>query len=166
MQNDTGSPVSRPPNPPLDGEKSANPTPSPDIRALAQQFSETKEYFASYVSTQWERAQISLKETSAEVVLGGLTLFLFYGLMLIACAFVCYGAAVGLGEVLGRSWLGFIAVGGGFLVLSFTFLLFYLSKTKKQSLNKRVKDYEQELQKQNDEFGRNVLSQAVHPSQK
>jgi len=159
-------------NSPLSPSGSVSQTEIPDslpadLQSLSQQFSEAKTYLASYIDAQWERAQISLKEVVSEVVLGGLTLFLLYGLILIAFAFICYGVALGLGQVFGNQpWLGYVAAGAGFLLLSFAFLLFYWSKVKNKSLNKRIKDYEQELEKQRAQFGRTAIHQAASPSQK
>lgn len=142
--------------------KETDDPPSADTKEdWALSLAEAAEYLFSYLSARWEIAQLSAKEIAVKVGIALVVIFSGIGFLILAAAFLFYGAALGLGEAMGnRPWLGFIA--SGLLLASLVLFPLRLAVfgSRKRALKKRWKSYERELEKQSERYGRNAAQAA------
>ncbi|GEM_PF-4948379 len=131
-------------------------------KEVAKHFLEMLEYFSCYVDAKVGEAKLSLKNDSFKLVWALLILLWMSSAFFISFCFLFYGLASALGEGLELKYgLPYICVGGGGLLGVFLFLKFKFYQIKKESLQQAVKKYEQELAKQRQKFGHDMLQSSA-----
>src|SRR4029434_2376540 len=107
------------PAPPFsEGAPPAQESPSEIFSEAASKFAELGEYLSSYVKTQVDRAKLTARDVAWWIAVACLALLLAVGVLSTAIAFLFYGVAQGLTQLFGgRIWAGYMATGGGLLLL-------------------------------------------------
>jgi hypothetical protein len=159
MADETATP---PTDPPTEGPPDGEQTGTQILAEAARQFAEIGEYLSCYLSTQLDRAKLSVRDVVLKIFLWLLGLSLAGGALIVSLAFVFYGTALGLGKAMGdRSWLGFLVTGASvFFVSAFSFKI-YQWRIKRKILRMEVLRYETKLEEQRARFGHSALEQAT-----
>jgi hypothetical protein len=149
------------------GEESAaapSPDPSEALEALPRQFAEIGEHLGSYLGAKWAQQKGSFRNGAIVFALGALLILLLTGAFLVAIAFVLYGSALLLGQVLGgRTWAGYLISGGSLLIFGLGYLRWKIKSLRRASLEKKVLEYEHKLERQKEKYGLNALERAASP---
>lgn len=145
-------------------------TPSPEngakdvLEELPKQFAEIGEHLGAYLGAKWARSKGSLRDGLFGLALSALLVLLIAGIFLTSIVFVLYGTALGLSEWLGgKTWAGFLLSGGILLLGGTAFLTFKIKSLRRASLNKKLGEYEQKLERQKEKYGINAVERASAP---
>jgi len=133
------------------------------LDALPKLFEELWEHLGTYLGAKWAKNQVSLRNGLIVFGLSTLLIFLLSGVCLIAIAFVFYGSALALGTWLGRPWAGYLISGGVLLIFGAFYIWYQLNSLRRSSMQKRISDYEQKLERQKEKYGINALERAASP---
>lgn len=124
------------------------------LQELTQQFLKLKGLGIFYLQAHVDKSKVHLKEFFSKAAIALLLFYGITGLFFIALSFTLYGIALGLSQALDEPWLGFLLTGIISLVILSLYLKFKLSHDKKSSLERRIKTYEQEQIKLEQNFGK------------
>ncbi|HKY63157.1 MAG TPA: hypothetical protein VJR29_07040 [bacterium] len=143
-------------------ENQENPSNSQALDELPGQFREIWEYLVEYLDAKWDLSKVNFRDALLQVVLWSVLTLLGAGLILIAIAFVFYGAALALTEVLGgRAWAGYLIAGGTLLLIFFLSIHFKIASAKRKSLREKTEKYERKLEEQRRKFGFSAADRAA-----
>ncbi|MCC7345504.1 MAG: phage holin family protein [Deltaproteobacteria bacterium] len=132
------------------------------MEQLPRQLQEIWEHLGSYLGAKWAQSRGDLRNGLLAFALWALLILLFSGVFLIAIAFVFYGSALALAQLLGgRPWAGFLVSGGVLLAVGALYIRWKLSSLRRAALEKKIKDYEQKLERQKEKYGVNALERAA-----
>lgn len=143
-------------------------TPRPDdtaaseaLESLPKLMEEVWEHLGGYLGAKWARSKGNVRDGLLVFALAALLVLLLSGVFLIAIAFACYGAALALGQWLGRPWAGYLLCGGVLLLSGFGYLRFKISALRRAALREKIAEYEQKLERQKEKYGLNALERAA-----
>ncbi len=143
-------------------ENQENPGTQQALEELPSQFREIWEYVVEYLDAKWDLSKASFRDALFQIVLWGVLTLLGAGLILIAIAFVFYGMALALAEVLGgRPWAGYLIAGGSLLLIFFLLIHFKIASAKRKSLREKTEKYERKLEEQRRKFGLSAAERAA-----
>jgi len=149
-------------DPPASVPKPDNVPNAEALAALTKQLAEISEYLSLYVNAQVDRAKLSLKSTVLGLSMIPVVLIALAGILVISLAFLIYGMAQGLAQLMeGREWLAFLLTGLFWLAAVGLGILYLLRGQGQGSLKKRKRQYEKNLRRQREEYGHNVAEQAA-----
>lgn len=132
------------------------------VAALPQQFQEIWEYLGDYLAAKWAQGKGGLQNGLLAFALWALLILLFSGVFLIAIAFVFYGSALAISELLGaRPWAGFLISGGALLLFGTLYIRWKLASLRQSALEKKIRDYERKLERQKEKYGFNAVERAA-----
>jgi pilus assembly protein TadC len=136
----------------------AEPAPEPKgpdaLADLANKIAQLNDSLSVYLDSQVEQIKLALREFVAQWSFIPLILFFLGGAIFVAVGFFFYGVALWLTIVFeGKSWLAYLATGGGFLLALVLALALCFKVVRARSYRRRLKEYEKELQKQQARFG-------------
>lgn len=125
--------------------------------SLQERVEEIFEYLSCYLEAKVLRGKLGLKQILWKAVLTLCFGLLAAGSLLVALAFIFYGAALALAELFGnRLWLGYLSSGGIFFAVTWIYLQAKRSNWLKASAHRKLKEYEQKLAEQRSKFGRDI----------
>lgn len=143
-------------------ENQDNAGPQQALEELPRQFQEIWEYLVEYVDAKWDLSKASFRNALLQIVLWSVLTLLGAGLILIAIAFVFYGLALALAEVLGgRPWAGYLIAGGSLLSIFFLLIHFKIASAKRKALRQKTEKYERKLEEQRRKFGLSAADRAA-----
>jgi len=132
------------------------------MEQLPRQLQEIWEHLGSYLGAKWAQSKGDLRNGLLAFALWALLILLFSGVFLIAIAFVFYGSALALAQLFGgRPWAGFLVSGGVLLAGGALYIRWKLGALRRAALEKKIKDYEQKLERQKEKYGLNALERAA-----
>lgn len=155
-------PQTDPNEPPASKSTEKSPPNTEALENLTRQLAEISEYLSLYVNAQVDRAKLSLKSTVLGLSLIPVALILMAGILVIALAFLIYGMAQGLAQLLpGKEWLAFLATGLFWLIAVGSALTYLVVGQERRSFKKRKRQHEKTLRRQREEYGHTVAEQAA-----
>lgn len=106
------------------------------------QLSEMKQSFFCYLSSRIDSTKVTVREFSFKLILGLFLSGLMYGTLFVAICFIMYGMALGLNSLIGKNpSLGYLGTGSFFILLAIFAIKITLYKTRKNSLEQKVREY-------------------------
>ena len=139
-----------------------NEKPLEDLQAIPAQMAELGTYLSSYFEAKGEQFKISARKALLGIGLLPLALLVMAGVLLLGFVFIFYGAAQGLGQLLGgRLWLAYLITGSSLLILIALAFRYVIVNAGKRTLKKQMKLYERELQEQREQFGHDAEERAA-----
>lgn len=130
------------------------------LQEILKQITELKEYGLYYLTAKTDAVK-AVSQKLVLVTIGGiLALGAVSGLLVVSVVLFCMGIANGLGELLGRAWLGDLVAALLFLSLVIITTIVTVKKYQKTSLKRTVQTYEQRQNRQRQKFGHSVSEQA------
>jgi len=133
----------------------------PDLQEFARKIEELWEYFQIYLRARWNRNKAAWRDGLIHLGLGLIMALLATAALFTAVVFVFYGGALAIGERLGHPWAGYLVTGGGFLLFTGLGARWMISSLRKQSLKKKLREYEQTIRQENEKFGTNIVERAA-----
>lgn len=128
---------------------------------LAKHFAEITNTLSCYVDAKINLFKLSARESFQTIVLSILSILWISGAFLIALSFLMYGIAMAIGRAFGDEfYLGFLITGSIFLLIIFLFFKFVFLANKKKSLEKKIDQYEQQLEFQRKKFDTDIIQRA------
>ncbi len=111
-------------------------------------------YLRQYLRSSVDLMEISVRDAYTAAMWRLLRFLLLYAVLVLACGMLCYGAALGISDWLGRDpWVGFVVVGATVLIGQFLRLSWIGYHANRRAVRRRRAQSEREHAQRRARFG-------------